>query len=145
MRDLLDNRGQFKTIENIIIGATFETTKPYLVPVKIKEMCDNLYFKFAIAASDDEILRAIFEAHIEFEKIHPFSDGNGRVGRLLMIYSCLEQGLVPIIIPKEQKGRYISILRAGDVGGFLDFGRQIQADESERCAIFLRNFKQNIN
>lgn len=139
MKDLLYNRGEFKTIDNVIVGSTLETTKPYLVPIKIKDMCDNLYFRLAEAKSDDDRLNAILESHIDFEKIHPFSDGNGRTGRLLMVYSCLKQNLVPVIIPKEQKNRYTSILRTNDIKGFLDFGKEIQGVENEHCKIFLKN------
>ena len=139
MKDLLYNSGEFKSIDNVIVGSTLETTKPYLVPTEIKDMCDNLYFRLAEAKSETDRLNAILEAHIDFEKIHPFSDGNGRVGRLLMVYSCLKQNLVPIIIPKEQKNRYTSILRANDIKGFLDFGKEIQGVEKEHCEIFLKN------
>lgn len=140
MKDLLYNKGEFKNIQNVIVGSTLETTKPYLVPTKIKDLSDNLYFKFDKATSDDDKLQAILESHIEFEKIHPFSDGNGRTGRVLMIYSCLEQNLAPIIIPKEQKGRYINILRTNDIKDFVEFSKEIQSAENERCDKFIDNF-----
>lgn len=139
MKDLLYNKGEFKTTQNAIIGSRLETTKPYLVPTKIKDLSDNLYFKFDKARNDDR-LRAILEAHIEFEKIHPFSDGNGRTGRFLIIYSCLEQNLVPIIIPKEQKGRYINVLRTNDISDFMNLSKEIQSVENERCEQFIGNF-----
>lgn len=140
MKDLLYNKGEFKTTQNAIIGSTLETTKPYLVPTKIKDLSDNLYFKIDKATSSDDKLRAILEAHIEFEKIHPFSDGNGRTGRFLIIYSCLEQNLTPIIIPKEQKGRYISVLRTNNINDFMEFSKEIQSVEKERCEKFMGNF-----
>lgn len=140
MKDLLYNKGEFKTTQNAIIGSTLETAKPYLVPTKIKDLSDNLYFKIDKATSSDDKLRAILEAHIEFEKIHPFSDGNGRTGRFLIIYSCLEQNLTPIIIPKEQKGRYISVLRTNNINDFMEFSKEIQSVEKERCEKFMGNF-----
>lgn len=140
MKDLLYNKGEFKTTQNAIIGSTLETVKPYLVPTKIKDLSDNLYFKFDKATNNDDKLRAILEAHIEFEKIHPFSDGNGRTGRFLIIYSCLEQNLMPIIIPKEQKGRYINVLRTNNINDFMEFSKEIQSVEKERCEEFMGNF-----
>ena len=140
MKDLLYNKGEFKNIQNVIVGSALETAKPYLVPTKIKDLSDNLYFKFDKATSDDDKLQAILESHIEFEKIHPFSDGNGRIGRILIIYSCLEQNLVPIIIPKEQKGRYINILRTNNIKDFMEFSKEIQSIENERCEKFIDNF-----
>lgn len=140
MKDLLYNKGEFKTTQNAIIGSTLETAKPYLVPTKIKDLSDNLYFKIDKATNNDDKLRAILEAHIEFEKIHPFSDGNGRTGRFLIIYSYLEQNLAPIIIPKEQKGRYINVLRTNNINDFMEFSKEIQSVEKERCEEFMGNF-----
>lgn len=140
MKDLLYNKGEFKTTQNAIIGSTLETAKPYLVPTKIKDLSDNLYFKIDKATNNDDKLRAILETHIEFEKIHPFSDGNGRTGRFLIIYSCLEQNLTPIIIPKEQKGRYINVLRTNNINDFMEFSKEIQSVEKERCEEFMGNF-----
>ena len=45
----------------------------------------------------------IIEFHYEFEKIHPFQDGNGRVGRLIMLKECLKHNIVPVIINEELK------------------------------------------
>ncbi len=137
MDNLIDNNGKFKTIENLVVGANFEPTKPYLVPVAIKDMCDNLYFRLDNAKNSDDKLKAILQSHIEFEKIHPFSDANGRTGRIIMIYGCLENNLAPIIIPKEQKNRYISILRNNDIDGFMMFAKEIEKDEVSRRTIFL--------
>ncbi len=137
MNNLIDNNGKFKTIENLVVGANFEPTKPYLVPVAIKDMCDNLYFRLDNAKNDDDKLKAILQSHIKFEKIHPFSDGNGRTGRIIMIYGCLENNLAPIIIPKEQKNRYIAILRNNDIDGFMAFAKEIEKDEISRRNKFL--------
>lgn len=58
----------------------------------------------------EEKLKAILEQHILFERIHPFSDSNGRVGRMLIFYSVLEQNLIPFVITKGQKEAYIKAL-----------------------------------
>lgn len=110
MNFLLPNKGAFKTTDNTILGASFETTPHFQVPMAIKEWCDNLNYKMKTLQDKEEKLKAILEQHILFERIHPFSDGNGRVGRMLIFYSVLEQNLIPFVITKEQKEAYIKAL-----------------------------------
>jgi Fic family protein len=52
-------------------------------------------------------------AHLDFESIHPFRDGNGRVGRLLSNWILMRSGYPPIIIENREKRRYFSALEAG--------------------------------
>lgn len=74
--------------------------------------------------------------HLRFERIHPFADGNGRTGRALMIWSCLHEGLIPIVIEKEQRGRYINALNRNDTKELTALALSIQEKESERMKIF---------
>ena len=104
MENLHDLNGKFKTTQNLILGAEFEPTKPYLVPFEIEDWCNNLSYRLDNAKTNEEKVEIIMDQHIKFEKIHPFNDGNGRTGRLLIIHSCLKEDLEPIIIPKEEKG-----------------------------------------
>lgn len=143
MENLLPNAGSFKTIQNLIVGADFETTKPYLVPTRIYELCDNLDHQLQNAKSDDEKLKIILKTHFDFERIHPFSDGNGRTGRLLIFYSCLQENILPPIIQKEDKNLYIAILREEKLDDFFALAKQIQAKEQERMEVFKQNMKQN--
>ncbi|MGX2981909.1 Fic family protein [Helicobacter sp. 23-1045] len=139
LENLLENNGEFKKIPNIIIGAPFDTLPPYQVPTAMAQWCENLYYRFENAKNDDEKLCAILEAHISFEKIHPFSDGNGRIGRLLIVYSCLEQNLAPVIIQKGDKAQYISIIRNNDIKNFMKMAQNLQENEAQRMQIFNQN------
>ncbi len=110
MNFLLPNKGAFKTADNTILGSSFETTPHFQAPMAMKEWCDNLNYKMKTLQDKEEKLKAILEQHILFERIHPFSDGNGRVGRMLIFYSALEQNLAPFVITKGQKEAYIKAL-----------------------------------
>lgn len=56
------------------------------------------------------IIEAVFQQHIAFEGIHTFSGGNDRVGRALMVYTCLQNNIAPIVVTKENKAEYINYL-----------------------------------
>ena len=111
------DRGQFKKNENMIIGAEFQTASPAETPSLMVQLVDNLEYRLDSARSDEEKLIAILDTHIQFERIHPFSDGNGRTGRMIMNYSLLQQGFPPLIIEKETKAQYIEFLGNQDVDG----------------------------
>jgi Fic family protein len=92
------NGGEYKKRENIIGG--IETTLPEKVPAEIQELLEN-YRQKTIHTMND-----IITFHHEFENIHPFQDGNGRVGRLIMFKECLKNNIAPFIIDEEHKLYY---------------------------------------
>ena len=141
MDNLIENKGQFKSIPNLIVGADFETSKPYLVPTHLQEMLDNLNYQIKEAKSDDERLEAILYSHFHFEKIHPFSDGNGRTGRLLMFYFCIENNIAPFVILKEQKALYISFLKENNIDGFKKLAKSQQEVDLKRAEIFFNQHR----
>lgn len=136
MENLIENNGQFKKIQNVILGAEFETTKPYQVPYVLKEWCDNVNYRLEIVKNDKEKLKIILEEHINFEKIHPFSDGNGRTGRILIVDMCINENITPVIIPQDKKGKYISILGREAGEEFFEWGLELQRKEKEREMMF---------
>ncbi len=136
MENLHDLNGKFKTTQNLILGAEFEPTKPYLVPFEIEDWCNNLSYKLENAKTNEEKVEIIMDQHIKFEKIHPFNDGNGRTGRLLIIHSCLKEGLEPIIIPKEEKGKYINLLACENLKELTKWALLLQEKERDRIEKF---------
>ncbi|MBP3194100.1 MAG: Fic family protein [Cardiobacteriaceae bacterium] len=133
---LIYNQGEFKTSQNMIVGANFDTTPPYQVPYVLKDSIDNLEYRLRQVSDDDEKLLAILEFHLRFEKIHPFSDGNGRVGRFIMFYQVLENNLMPFIITKELKDKYIFSLRENNVNELIKIVKELQIFEQDRINKF---------
>ena len=136
MENLHDLNGKFKTTQNLILGAEFEPTKPYLVPFEIEDWCNNLSYRLENAKTNEKKVEIIMDQHTKFEKIHPFNDGNGRTGRLLIIHSCLKEGLEPIIIPKEEKGKYINLLACENLKELTKWALLLQEKERDRIEKF---------
>ncbi|CRF40936.1 MULTISPECIES: Fic family protein [Helicobacter] len=141
MQHLIDNHGKFKTIQNVVLGADFETEKPYKIPMTLKDWCDNLAYQLNLSQSDDHKLAIIMDAHIKFERIHPFSDGNGRTGRSLIFYSVLEHNLMPFVITKEVKDTYMRAMRAENTQQLVQLAKEAQAVERKRIESFLEQYK----
>lgn len=93
--------GEYKKYENVIGHLDLPTTPPELVADEI----DNLLSNYE--ARSPHTLDDILEFHVAFEKIHPFSDGNGRIGRLLMFKECLRNDITPFIITDDLRDYYI--------------------------------------
>ena len=90
--------GDYKKVPNEVGGR--ETTAPELVAVEMKKLIS------AYNAIENKTFEDIIDFHYGFEKIHPFQDGNGRVGRLILFKECLKYGFVPFIIDEELKMFY---------------------------------------
>ena len=87
--------GDYKMIENEVGGS--ETVRPEDVATEMKALLADYNSKSEITFDD------ILDFHVRFESIHPFQDGNGRVGRLIMFKECLKHNIVPFIITEELK------------------------------------------
>lgn len=124
--------GEFKKIPNAILGADFETTPPYMVPMALTDWLENLAAQLAASPDDHARIEAICRQHIAFEHIHPFPDGNGRVGRALMVWSCLEHDMLPAVVPVEHRREYINYLNTENLAALTAFAEQLQKQEKLR-------------
>ena len=104
--------GDYKRLANEVGGE--ETADPKEVHRRIKDLLSE-YNAIREVEFDD-----ILNFHVQFERIHPFQDGNGRVGRLLMFWQCLQCGVVPFVIAEELRLYYYrGIQNWGQTNGFL--------------------------
>ncbi len=90
--------GDYKKVPNEVGGR--ETTLPEDVPAEMKKLLAEYNKKEKVTLED------IIEFHVKFERIHPFQDGNGRIGRLIMFKECLKHNIVPFIIEDRIKMFY---------------------------------------
>jgi len=104
--------GDYKRLPNEVGGE--ETCEPERVQESMQRLIEDYNAKLQHTLED------ILAFHVRFEKIHPFQDGNGRVGRLVMFKECLRSGVVPFIITDELKMFYYRGLREWDhIDGYL--------------------------
>ena len=104
--------GDYKKRANMVGG--HETASPKDVPIRIKTLLSAYNAKSPVTIND------IIAFHADFEHIHPFQDGNGRVGRLIALKECLRHNIVPFIIEDSKKSFYYRGLSEwGHENGYL--------------------------
>ena len=104
--------GDYKHLANAV--GEEETAQPEEVHKKMKALLAT-YHAIRKTQFDD-----ILDFHVQFERIHPFQDGNGRVGRLIMFWQCLQSNIVPFIITDDLRLFYYrGIQNWGNINGYL--------------------------
>ncbi len=94
------------------------------------------YFIYNYNNEEQDIFYKIAKYHIEFEKIHPFEDGNGRTGRLLLNYELLKNDLPPVVIAKDDRVKYFEFLRNNNINDFAKWLKELSNQEQERLQKF---------
>jgi len=119
--------GEYKTRPNVVGGS--KTAPPGRVEGEMKKLL------FAYSQKQPTSFEDIVDFHHKFESIHPFQDGNGRVGRIIMFRECLARDILPFIIGHQHKLFYYRGLKEFDneKGYLLDTCRSAQ-DEYEKLA-----------
>lgn len=122
----IKNTSGYRTVSVIIRASDHIPPAP--------EQLNNLmmYYVYNYNNNKDDIFDKIAYNHIEFECIHPFEDGNGRTGRILINYELIKNNVAPIVILKEDRVKYFEFLRNKDVKGLSSFLKQLSNEELNR-------------
>lgn len=128
-RDIKDTEG-YRTVQVFIRGSEHIPPAPEKIP--------NLmtYFVYNYNHDEEDIFTKIARYHIEFEKIHPFEDGNGRTGRLLLNYELLKNDIPPVVISKEERVKYFEFLKNNDSTGLAEWLKELSTEEKKRMEKF---------
>ncbi len=129
-RDIKDTEG-YRTVQVFIQGSEHIPPEPEKVPNLMM-----MYYIYNYNQDEQDIFTKIAKYHIDFEKIHPFEDGNGRTGRLLINYELLKNDLPPVVIAKEDRVKYFEFLRNNDSNGLAEWLKELSTREEERMEKF---------
>lgn len=124
-KNIKDTNG-YRKIINFVKGADFVPPKPEMVPSMMSELI------YQYNNSNLNNIEKIANFHIQFEHIHPFEDGNGRTGRVLINHQLLMNGEIPIVIPEERRTEYFNYLQNYDIDGFSKMIKDLQKIESNK-------------
>lgn len=128
-RNIKDTTG-YRKVQVFIRGSEHIPPKPEQVPNLMN------YFVYNYNNDENDIYTKVANYHIQFESIHPFEDGNGRTGRLLMNYELLKNNLPPVVISKDDRVKYFEFLRNKDVQGMASWLKELSDIEKMRIKEF---------
>lgn len=132
MQGIREDAGDYSKRRRVIAGVHIALTHPKDIPEEMRGLLADWRREPA-----KKTLREIGRFHARFELIHPFADGNGRVGRLVMAIQCMGSGLPPVVIENARKAEYYDVLEYAQRKSewpFIGF----LADEMERTGQILR-------
>lgn len=131
------NIGEYKGRPNTVGGIITAS------PREVREKMADLLKWYA---SQEKNINTMAEFHTRYETIHPFQDGNGRTGRLILFRECLKNGIIPPIIKSEQRHEYIAALTKYQLSGNTDvLVRELEiarADYYKDVSYFLMDYSE---
>lgn len=128
-KDIKDTEG-YRKVQVFIRGSEHIPPEPERIPNLMN------YYVYNYNHDEQDIFRKVARYHIEFERIHPFEDGNGRTGRLLINYELLKNDLPPVVITKDDRVKYFELLRNQDTEKLAEWLKQLSEEEKQRIKRF---------
>lgn len=123
MNGVISNAGLWRNHGVRIAGSHVPLANFIKIPELVERLCN------ALNEETSDPIALLAHTHAEFEQIHPFSDGNGRTGRLIMFAQALQFGLVPPIVTKERRSAYYKYLEIAQTEERFDLLEQMLATE----------------
>ncbi len=109
MNGIIGDAGQYRSHAVRIMGANVPLANYVKIPELVAQLVGDVH------KPRTDLVYALANTHARFEKIHPFSDGNGRTGRLLVLAQALHAGYMPPLVAKERKQAYYKYLETAQV------------------------------
>lgn len=113
-----------------IRGAEHIPPEAAYIPQLVQELLYNY------RNSKEDLFNKLAGLHINFERIHPFSDGNGRTGRILIAKELMKNGYPPLVIPLEDRAKYMQFLADQNVSGLAKYFEEKVEEERTRMQNF---------
>lgn len=128
-QDIRDTDG-YRKVQVFIRGSEYIPPEPSNV--------NNLmqYYVYNYNNDQNDVFYKIANYHMEFESIHPFEDGNGRTGRILINCELLKNNIAPVVIEKEDRAKYFEMLCSKDIEGLASWFRELSEKEADRINKF---------
>jgi Fic family protein len=138
LMDRPEDKGVYRRIPVTIMGAAHEPPQPYLVPVQMENLAREL------SKARRHILEACALFHLDFEGIHPFIDGNGRTGRLILNLMLMQAGYPPIDVKFADRKKYYNCFDSYyGVGDASPMVRMVSDYVKERLSLYLNILAEN--
>lgn len=116
--------------------------KKFPMPKDLDTVMNDFFERYNALFQSEVDMKDIAKMHLDYENIHPYPDGNGRTGRLMINYILLAANQVPVVIPFESRKHYLSLMENDDIDGLTEMFVQLQSKEVERVHDFIEMDKE---
>lgn len=129
-KNILDTQG-YRKVQVYIRGAAQVPPPPIEIRERMMYLLENYHNNTLLP-----LMKKIAQFHIDFEHLHPFEDGNGRCGRLLINFELMKRGQAPVIIPDNRRIEYFNFISDYNTEGMAKMFSELQQNEIQRMNQF---------